>query len=347
MVSLHIRYVVFRFGHHSPHSGYARLPDYAASVFNSQSIHVRTPLSRRIIRERMLWRLAKGTPGYDRASMAAELNVAVRMFREQNSIYHFLDGETTYHHTGRLNNLKQNRLVASFHQPPSGLDLALENHDHLRQLAGVVCLGREQQDYFRPFISSDRIFFVPHGVDTEYFAPPDSFDSRNPNLCLFVGENYRDFPTLRGVIELVAFRRPETLFVGIGAPRNHELVGAHPNLTWRSNVSEAEFRQLYQSAALLVMPLRDTVANNTVLESMACGLPMVVSDVGAIRDYVDPDCAILTPRGDARGMADAVLDLLEDPRERHKMSLRCRQQALGFCWEKIVCKLEPIYRALA
>jgi glycosyltransferase involved in cell wall biosynthesis len=294
----------------------------------------------------MLWRLAKGTPGYDRTSMAAELNVAWHMLTERGYIYHFLYGETTYHYIGQLNNINRNRIVATFHLPPEGIREAVQINWHLEQLSAVICLGRNQQEFFGKILDPQRVFFVPLGVDTEFYTPP-CFESRDPNLCLFVGENYRDFPTLRGVIELVAYRRPETKFVGVMPRKSFDLVGSHPNLTLRTNIPESEFLDLYRSAALMVMPLQGAVANNAILESLACGLPLVVTDVGATRDYVSPESAALIRPNDSRTMADAVLNLLEATLDRQRMSICAREQAEKFSWPLVTAQLDSVYKKVA
>lgn len=346
MTSQRIRFVVFRYAHHSPHSGYSRFAEYGVQHFGGQVISVAKPLPKSIIRERLLWQLAKGTPGYTRASMAAELKVAWQMLTESQWIYHFLYGETTYHYTGLLNNVRKNRLLATFHLPPAGMRNAVQIDWHLRRLSAVICLGRNQQDFFADVIDHNRIFFVPLGVDTEYYTPPD-VSTRDPNLCLFVGENYRDFPTLRGVIELVTYCRPQTRFVVVTRKQNFDLIGRHPNLNLRTGIPESEFLELYRTAAVMVLPLRDAVANNAVLESLACGLPMVVTDVGATRDYVDSECAVLTSLGDAREMAEAVLGLLENSSKRCEMAQAARRQALLFSWSNVVAQLDSIYAAIA
>jgi glycosyltransferase involved in cell wall biosynthesis len=341
-----IRYVVFRYSHHSPHSGYSRLSEYGVSDNQGETILVSKPLSRHIIRERMLWRLARGTPGYDRASMAAELQLGWRLLRERGCIYHLLYGETTYRYSGFLNNINQNKIVATFHLPPGGIREAVQVDWHIRKLSGVVCVGRNQQEFFSKLLDPSRVFFVPLGIDTEFYTPPTSFETRDPDLCLLVGENYRDFPTFRGVVELVTYRRPSTKFVAVIPKVTYELVGKHPNLTLLSGVSEAEFLNLYRSAALMIMPLHDATANNAVLESLACGLPMVVSDVGAIRDYTTAECSVLIPQHDARGMAEAIVDLLNDPSERRRMSELSRNHALQFSWHRVVQQLQSVYAGL-
>ena len=347
MFSHPIRFVVMRYSHHSPHSGYSRTAEYGVNHFNAKVIRVDKPLPRSIIRERMLWRLAKGTPGYDRAAMAAELQVAKHMLSESGCIYHFLYGETNYHYAGYLNNFRGNRLVATFHQPPVGIENAIQIDWHIRQLSAVICVGRNQQEYFKGTLEEDRIFFVPLGVDIEYYTPPASFDSRDPDLCLFVGSNYRDFPTFRGVIELVSYHRPKTKFVALTSPASFERIGTHPNLTLLSGIPESELFDLYQSAALMVMPLHEATANNAILESMACGLPMVITDVGAIRDYVNPECAVLIPPSDSRGMAEAVLNLLDNPQERQRLSERSRERSLSFSWINVMKQLQTVYERVA
>jgi glycosyltransferase involved in cell wall biosynthesis len=294
----------------------------------------------------MLWKIAAGTPGYDRTSMAIELKTSIRMLSENGSIFHFLYGETTYHYAGLINRKRNNHVVATFHLPPVGIRKAVHIDWHIKNLSAVICVGRNQQEYFERIVGADRVFFAPLGVATDYFVPPASMDTRDPDLCLIVGENYRDYPTLRGVIELVAYLRPKTKFVILTPPRNRELLGDHPNLTYVSRISEAELLNLYQSASVLLMPLHDATANNAILEGMSCGLPIVVSDVGAVRDYVDPACGILIPPYQARTMAEAVIDVLSNESERVNMSSKCREHALQFTWKQSVGKLKPIYDAL-
>lgn len=294
----------------------------------------------------MLWKIAQGTPGYDRASMAAELKVAYHLMRDSGFIYHFLYGETTYHYAGLLNHQRENRIVATFHLPLPGMQKALQTDWHIKKLSAVVCVGRNQQEFFEGLVDPARIFFVPLGVATDYFTPPESFEDRDPDLCLIVGENYRDYPTLRGVIELVAYLRPETKFIAVMPGKNTGLIGQHPNLSFRSGISEAELLSLYRSASILLMPLHDATANNAILEGMSTGLPMVLTDVGAVRDYVHPDCALLIPPYQAHTMADAVIDLLSDDRERRKMSERCREHSLKFSWIEAVSQLRQVYQAV-
>ena len=98
---------------------------------------------------------------------------------------------------------------------------------------------------------------------------------------------------------------------------------------------------------MMIMPLHDATANNAVLESLACGLPLVVSDVGAVRDYVNPEGTALIQPYDSQSMAQVVLDLFDSPHTRKAMSEISREQALNFCWPNVVRKLQDVYSEVA
>jgi glycosyltransferase involved in cell wall biosynthesis len=208
-------------------------------------------------------------------------------------------------------------------------------------------VGTSQQEYLSKIIGANKVFFGPLGVDTDYYTPPASFATRDPNLCIMVGDNYRDFPTLRAVIELVSYMRPQTRFVAVLPPRCYDLIGEHPNLNMRSKIPESELLDLYHRASLMVLPLKDATANNALLESMACGLPQVVTDAGSTRDYATPACAALMPPNNARKMAETVVELLQAPAELECMAKAGVEQAAKFAWPKVVKELSSIYSAVA
>jgi glycosyltransferase involved in cell wall biosynthesis len=341
IINRNVHYVTYRQGHHSLHSGYDRITQYTDRIIEAES------LPRGLIRDRIMWRIADGVIAYDRKALATELKTAGCMLKNRGGIYHILYGENTYHYLGFLNNLRRNRLVATFHLPPDPFRQVVRTDWHIRQLSAVVCVGQTQLEFFADFLGQERVFFVPHGVDTEYFSPPASFAERSSNLCLFVGSYLRDFPTLRGVIELVTFQRPEIQFIVVTSPGNFERIGFHPNLTLRTGITESELLSLYRLAAVMVMPMQDATANNAVLEGMACGLPVVVTDVGSIRDYLNPACAVMVLAHDSRTMAQEVLDVLDDAVRRQAMSEQARQEALKFSWPEVIRKLQSVYEAIA
>ena len=60
---------------------------------------------------------------------------------------------------------------------------------------------------------------------------------------------------------------------------------------------------------------------------MACGVPIVSSDIPALRETVGDDCAVLVPPRDVAALREAVAALLDDPDRRAGMSRAARARA--------------------
>jgi len=90
--------------------------------------------------------------------------------------------------------------------------------------------------------------------------------------------------------------------------------------------------------------LNTTNFDNTpvsVLEAMACGLCIVSTDAGGIRHLLeDGKDALLTPRGDADAMANAVRRILTEPGLAARLSSNARRKAESFDWSVVLPELE-------
>ncbi|MEI8043796.1 MAG: glycosyltransferase family 4 protein [Verrucomicrobiota bacterium] len=86
----------------------------------------------------------------------------------------------------------------------------------------------------------------------------------------------------------------------------------------------------------------------SVLEAMACGLPVVTTNVGGIPYLLeDGQTALLTPPGDAKTMADAVRRLGHEPELASKLGRNARAKVELFSWEGILPKWEELLESLA
>jgi glycosyltransferase involved in cell wall biosynthesis len=117
--------------------------------------------------------------------------------------------------------------------------------------------------------------------------------------------------------------RYELIARGDQLPYVEDLPGARV----RTQVDDAEFLRLYQQADLFVLPLPDVVASNTLLEALACGAPTVVTDVGAVRDYVDEECVAFARPQDPESLANAMEQCLTDGAYARQVSARGRARA--------------------
>lgn len=74
---------------------------------------------------------------------------------------------------------------------------------------------------------------------------------------------------------------------------------------------------------------------NALLEAMASGLPVVVTDVGGISEVVrNGENGLLVPARDARALAEALARLAREPKLRQVLGTRARENARRFSWER-------------
>jgi glycosyltransferase involved in cell wall biosynthesis len=86
---------------------------------------------------------------------------------------------------------------------------------------------------------------------------------------------------------------------------------------------------LYSAANLFVLPTFGEGLPNVLLESMACGVPMVSFDVGGVPDLVRPGVTgYLAVPADVDDLRRGILTLLEDTAGRVAMGQRCRDIAV-------------------
>ena len=102
----------------------------------------------------------------------------------------------------------------------------------------------------------------------------------------------------------------------------------------------------YRAADVFALASEFDNSPNVVLEAMACGVPVVASDVGGVAEYVRTDRGgSLVPRGDAPAMARALGQWLGDADRRRAASAFNRQLVLErFSWRASAERLLEVYR---
>ena len=87
--------------------------------------------------------------------------------------------------------------------------------------------------------------------------------------------------------------------------------------------------------------------SNTVIESLAAGVPVVATDVGGNSEaIVDGECGLIVQSDDLAGLAGALKKVLTDDTLRHKMSQSARIHAQRFSLENMVDETRRLYLEL-
>jgi glycosyltransferase involved in cell wall biosynthesis len=339
-----VRYVPKRVAHHAQHSGYDAL--FAALNMRQARSGTFVRLARWIPKG-LAWRLWSLRPQPSQQSgLEAELGAAPWIATGRGRLCHFIYGEDTFLFTP-LWKRGSNRCLATLHYPPAVLPQRV-NPGSLRALDAVIIVGENQRELLSGLVAPDRIHFCPHHVDTDFFCPAglDTFEPRNLKLVC-VGQLYRDYDTLLSVLRLLRTLYKHQVSLDIVGPQEHSKhpLTTEPGVTVHQGIDDEALRALYRNAAVGVLPLTDSTANNSLLEMMACGLAIVTTDVGGVRDYVQSGGVASLPLGDSEGFARAVDALLTDPKRRAVHAASNREHAVReFSFTACARKLATIYR---
>lgn len=176
--------------------------------------------------------------------------------------------------------------------------------------------------------AGNRIAIIENGIDPDQYGPEiDSTEAKqklglNPQRRYVVNvarhHPVKDQPTLiRGFAGIASeFPDVDLLMVGDG-PRRGELEALAAELGIAERVRfvgvRADVPDLLRAAAVFALTSVSEAASLTLLEAMATGLPVVVTDVGGNPEIVREDCeGLLFPRGDAASCSEALRTILGD-----------------------------------
>jgi phosphatidylinositol alpha-mannosyltransferase len=195
------------------------------------------------------------------------------------------------------------------------------------------------------------LHIIPNGVPTGVFSPADpaaAASARGPLRLLFVG-NWRDrrkgLPVLLEAFRLARARGVDLVLDVIGEGQPNSEQRSTPGVTYLGAIaSESVLADHYRRCDLFVAPATGQESFGIVLlEAMACGRPVVCSDIRGYRDVVDPDGAQLVPPGDAAALADAIVALATAGERRRAMATRNRLRAETFDWARLALKVRAVY----
>jgi glycosyltransferase involved in cell wall biosynthesis len=278
---------------------------------------------------------------YDLNNLVAEI-VALREWWSRGfDLLHYLDGEHSLQllpFTFRKLSFLRTRppIVATFHQPPTKLSSVL-NLDH------VIVLSPEQKSYFEQYLPESKVSLILHGINVDHYRPGSGQKGEGKLKCITVGSWLRDYECVLEVARSLV-SNPNIEFHVVSAELAEQDVPENVHVHCR--LEDAELVRMYQDSSVLFIPLRDSTANNVILEGIACGLPVVVSDLPGVKAYVPGDEAILVKDNSREKFASALLGLQQNRKRLADMALCARQRALELSWRKIVSQVESVYSGL-
>lgn len=225
------------------------------------------------------------------------------------------------------------------------------------------------QDLLDEGAPPERVRLIYNGIDPGRFATGEARVARRRAVRAELGLHDDDlvltcvanlFP-YKGHADLLAAMamlggdrstRPTLLLVGrdAGARAALEAQSAQLGLTAKVRFlgERGDVPNLLAASDIGVLASHEEGFSNAVIEGMAAGLPMVVSDVGGNAEAVtDGECGLVVPAHEPAALANALALLVDDPGRRCAMSEAARHRvAAAFSLDACVAAYETLYEEL-
>jgi glycosyltransferase involved in cell wall biosynthesis len=233
-------------------------------------------------------------------------------------------------------------------------------HIAAAEAARIICPSRSTALDVEEFygVERERIRVVPHGVDVADFGISDAgrrWERRGITepYVLWVGtqEQRKNVVAVLDAFSHLAGRHPELSLV-LHGPNGWlgDEVGEglqHRGLHGRTIVSEGslprtELAALYARATVFVYPSLYEGFGMPVLEAMACGTPVVTSNISALPETAG-DAALLVDPLDDLALGEAITRIVEDPVLAEDLSRRGQKRARALTWGETARRTWAVY----
>ncbi len=171
------------------------------------------------------------------------------------------------------------------------------------------------------------------GLSPGYLLYLGGFDRRK-NLAVIFQTLARLREVVKGVSLVVAGKLPQRDTYLVPDPQRllEKTALAAEAVRFIGFVPEAAKPALYRGARAFLFPSRYEGFGLPPLEALACGVPVVGSQVSSLPEVIG-DAGVLLDPDDVEGMADALVRLLEDDAFYATLHARARRQVARFSWE--------------
>jgi phosphatidylinositol alpha-mannosyltransferase len=216
------------------------------------------------------------------------------------------------------------------------------------RLDGVTVVSPSVLQALSRYFEMDNARVIPNGVDTRMFTPNAPRLARftdDKRTLLFLGrfDPRNGLPFMIRAFAEVRKRMRDVRLVIVGTG---PLEPVYRNMVPEDLRDDVHFEgpalvnrpSYYTTADVFCSPISNASFGITLLESMACGTPIVATDNVGYRDLLDPAEGLLVP-GNEGAFADAIIQVLTDDRLRQGMREAGLRKAERYSWPRVVGSL--------
>jgi D-inositol-3-phosphate glycosyltransferase len=214
-------------------------------------------------------------------------------------------------------------------------------------------------------VSEDKISVIPCGVNLDLFHPLDKSQSRkllglgDENIILFIGriERLKGIDKLIRALPSLSHYKPRLLIVGEDGNRQGEMLflknlaadlGVSSSISFSGLIDYFQLPLYYSSADVCVLPSYYESFGLVPLESLACGTPVVVTDVGDWKHIIrQGQTGYVVSDNNPQVLAENISSVLAHNNSVLNNPFVIRDSILNYNWKQIASSIEnEFYRLL-
>jgi glycosyltransferase involved in cell wall biosynthesis len=195
-----------------------------------------------------------------------------------------------------------------------------------------------------------KIKVIPYGIDVESFRQQE-LPTQRTILFLAKVSYHKGIMILLDAFRAVHKTLPDAKLIIAGHGPEMELAQAFAKtiadrsaVQFIGKVDRENVSECLQNCTVFCLPSYGEAFGMSVLEAMACGRAVVVTDDGGLRHIVTSEGGRKVPVADSQKLAEAFIEILKNPVLAQSMGAHNRKQVEDrYAWDKVIDQIEALY----
>jgi glycosyltransferase involved in cell wall biosynthesis len=289
----------------------------------------------------------------------------IRKYKRQFDLIHIMYGEDYFRFSPWL--FPKTPIVVTFHQPYESLLREVRRGDYkgrigaithfftknrFKKIAAAIVTEASQKRALAEVMDESKIHVIPLGVHLQafneaYVKHRENGEKKKALQVITVGNWKRDWELYRRVVEECKNLRININFHLVNRNLSDELRSEFRALgvTVYETLDDASLKLAVYRSSLMFLPVTEASGNNALLESLALGVPVLMTDVLKEKSTLNERAVFFHKRNDVGDAIEKMRSYFELSESEHQtISDICRSEATQFDWPVIAARTMELYK---
>ncbi len=200
-----------------------------------------------------------------------------------------------------------------------------------RSAHAIIHTTQQDADFVRDryHVDVNKLHIIPNWVDTDLFKPMNV--EKQPRTVCYVGR-LEEQKNLHALVEAMQDTGARLILYGEGSLRESLETRArdlHVNVEFRGRIANEDLPHALNACELFILPSLYEGNPKVLLEAMACGLPVIGTNVDGIASVIEDGKTGVLCETSPESIRQAITDLLADPTRRARLGAAAREYVLA------------------